>query len=156
MLPSSDFFQGFLHFYELTVNHLTANAILQPSIFAHLCEAFLGVPPSITLFWYFFWVKAQPSDIRTEVVEGANIQLWQETKDEYIPYQLKDSIKFWHAEWFYMENYPPALEKHTSWPPVKNSKWLARPTEQEVGKIQELLDTIQVRKRNGLTGAVVV
>lgn len=58
MLPSSDFFRGFLHFYELTMNHLTANAVLQLSIFVHLYEAFLGVPPLIMLFRYFFWVKA--------------------------------------------------------------------------------------------------
>lgn len=75
MLPSSNFLRGLLHFYDITLNHLTANSVLQISIFVHLCEAFLGIPPSITLFLYFFWMKAQPSDMRTEVVGGANIQL---------------------------------------------------------------------------------
>lgn len=49
MLLASDFFQGFLHYYELALNHLTANLVLQLSIFVHLCKAFLGIPPSITL-----------------------------------------------------------------------------------------------------------
>lgn len=55
-----------------------------------------------------------------------------------------------------MESHPPALEKHTGWLPVKNAKWLYRPIEQAVAKIRELLDAIQAKKKDGLTGVVVV
>lgn len=128
MLPSSNFFRGMLHFYGLTLNHLTANSVLQMLIFVHLCEAWLGVPPSINLFRYFFWVKAQPGGMRTEVVRGANFQLRQDKKKHYIPYLLKDAPKNWHAEWFYVSNPPPALEKHSGWPPKKTVVWNAAPT----------------------------
>lgn len=55
--------------------------------------------------------------MRTEVVGGANIQVHQDKKSEYIAYQCKDSVKFWHVEWFYLANPRPALLKHTGWPP---------------------------------------
>ena len=53
-LPSSKFFQYLLHYYDLTVNHLTPNGILRISIFIHLCKVFIGICPSILLFHHFF------------------------------------------------------------------------------------------------------
>jgi hypothetical protein len=52
-LPASDFLRGLLHYYGLTLNHLTPNAVLHTSIFVHLCEAYLGICPSFTLFHHF-------------------------------------------------------------------------------------------------------
>lgn len=56
-LPACPFLHGFLHYYGITLNHLNPNSILHLSIFVHLCETFLGILPSITLFWYFFKMK---------------------------------------------------------------------------------------------------
>ena len=46
-LPASDFFHGWLHYYGIRMNHRNPNSIMQLSIFVHLCEAFLGIPPSL-------------------------------------------------------------------------------------------------------------
>jgi hypothetical protein len=36
------------------LNHLTPNGVLHLSVCVHFCEAFLGILPSITPFYYFF------------------------------------------------------------------------------------------------------
>ena len=49
-LLTSSFLHRFLQYFGVTLNHLTPNAILHLSIFVHLCESFLGIPPSLSLF----------------------------------------------------------------------------------------------------------
>jgi hypothetical protein len=60
-LPSCDFFHGLLRHYQIELVHLNPNSILQIAIFVHLCEAFLGIPPSFPLFKNYFFLKYQPS-----------------------------------------------------------------------------------------------
>nr|ABF97534.1 retrotransposon protein, putative, unclassified [Oryza sativa Japonica Group] len=51
LVPSfSIFFMDILEFYDLQMAHLTPNAIMTLAIFAHLCEMFVGVRPSLRLF----------------------------------------------------------------------------------------------------------
>ena len=69
-LHASDFFHGLLHYYNIHMNHLSPNSILELLIFVHLCEAFLGIPPSIRLFWYFFKLKPNPDATNPDVVGG--------------------------------------------------------------------------------------
>ena len=71
-LPASPFLHGFLHNYGITLNHLNPNSILHLSIFV-LCETFLGIPPSITLFYYFFKLKPHPNATNPSVLGGAII-----------------------------------------------------------------------------------
>jgi hypothetical protein len=52
-LPTSNFFHYLLHYYCLTINHLTPNGILHISIFVHLCEVFIGICPLVLLFRHF-------------------------------------------------------------------------------------------------------
>ena len=104
-LPASDFFRGLLYYYGLTLNHLTPNAVLHISIFLNLCEAYLGICPSFTLFRYFFRVKCQPDDLAPLAVGGAGIQLRTKSKKQYLEYDLIDSVKEWARGWFYMVNH---------------------------------------------------
>jgi hypothetical protein len=53
-LPASPFLHHFLHYFDISLNHLTMNAILHLLVSVHLCEAFLGIIPSISLFRFFF------------------------------------------------------------------------------------------------------
>src|SRR5687767_14753302 len=48
-VPTSDFFRGILEYYKLQLVHLNPNGVLHMSIFVHLCEVYLGVPPSLEL-----------------------------------------------------------------------------------------------------------
>jgi hypothetical protein len=60
-LPSCNFFLSILHHYQIKLVHLNPNSILQIAILVHLCEAFLGIPPSFPLFKNYFFLKYQPS-----------------------------------------------------------------------------------------------
>jgi hypothetical protein len=52
--PLSSFFLTLLEYYWLQLQHLSPNSIALVVIFIHLCEMFLGVWPSVQLFWRFF------------------------------------------------------------------------------------------------------
>jgi hypothetical protein len=56
--PFSSFFMDVLEFYDLQMAHLTPNAVMTLAIFAHLCEMFIGVRPSLRLFRWFFTVQS--------------------------------------------------------------------------------------------------
>ena len=55
--PFSDFLLEILQAYNLKLLHLTPGAILDLTIFAHACEAFVGVMPSVALFRHFFYPR---------------------------------------------------------------------------------------------------
>ena len=48
-LPASDFLHRFLSYFGIRLNHLAPNAVLHLFVFVHLCETFLGIPPSLSL-----------------------------------------------------------------------------------------------------------
>ena len=72
-LPASAFLHQFLGYFGVSLNHLTPNAVLHLSVFIHLCEAFLGISPSLSLFRYFFHLKPQPRCEETSVLGGCGI-----------------------------------------------------------------------------------
>ena len=55
--PFSDFFLEILRVYDLKLLHLTPCAILDLSVFAYTCEAFVGVMPSVALFRHYFYPR---------------------------------------------------------------------------------------------------
>lgn len=87
-LPASEFLHRFLDYFGIVLSHLTPISILHLSVLVHLCEAFLGIPPSITLFRYFFQLKLQPSASNVSVIGGCGIQFRQRMQKEYFAYDL--------------------------------------------------------------------
>jgi hypothetical protein len=63
-LPAYDFLCSLLHHYKIELVHLNLNSILQIAIFVHLCEAYLTVHPSFSLFKHYFIQKYQPSSTK--------------------------------------------------------------------------------------------
>ena len=55
--PFSDFFLAVLECYQIQVLHLHPNSILILAIFAYLCEAYIGIPPSVDLFRSFYALR---------------------------------------------------------------------------------------------------
>jgi hypothetical protein len=62
-LPACDFLHGLLQHYQIELVHLNPNSILQIAAFVHLCEAFPGIPPKLSLIQKYFFLKYQPSTI---------------------------------------------------------------------------------------------
>jgi hypothetical protein len=55
LVPSlSSFFLVLLEHYELQLQHLSLHSITLVVIFAHFCEMFMGVRPSVHLFRWFY------------------------------------------------------------------------------------------------------
>jgi hypothetical protein len=85
-LPTSNFFKELLEYYviEYLNLNLNPNGIFHTSVFVHFCEAFLGIKPHWVLFRKFFRVKPQPSANNSRVVEGAGIQMREDTAEHYL------------------------------------------------------------------------
>ena len=56
--PFSDFFIAVLESFGLKLLNLTPGAVLDLTLFAYACEAFVGVAPSVALFCHFFYPRA--------------------------------------------------------------------------------------------------
>jgi hypothetical protein len=91
-------------------------------MFVHFYEAFLGILPSISLFRYFFHLKPHPCSDSTSVLGGCGIQFRQNKQKEFFEYNLVDSVKDWHSEWFYAGNMSPPLTVHLNIGPVVNDR----------------------------------
>jgi len=74
--------------------------------------------------------------------------------EKYIQYTLHHQIGDWKAEWFYIDNHAPALPERTPGPPQKRNEWYARA--ENVDQVDELLEKIAHRRKEGVTGATVV
>ena len=74
--------------------------------------------------------------------------------EKYIPYTLRLQIGYCKAQWFYIDNHAPALPKRTPGPLQKRNEWYARA--ENVDQVDELLEKIAERQRDGVTGATVV
>ena len=52
--PFSPFLEEVLAFYQICLLHLQPNSVLILAILTYLCEAYLGVAPSVAFFWCFY------------------------------------------------------------------------------------------------------
>ena len=55
--PFSSFLLAILEAYQIHLLHLHPNSILILAIFAYLCEAYIGVYPSVDLFCSFYSLR---------------------------------------------------------------------------------------------------
>jgi hypothetical protein len=149
-LPASNFFMGLLEYYDIEYLNLNPNDIFHTSVFVHFCEAFLGIKPHWVLFRKFFRVKPQPSANNPRVVGGADIQMREDTAEQYMAYKLTDSNQDWKSKWFYITNHHPELPKPSGKQPKHRPWWNTKPTMQEGIQLPELLAKIKALREAGL------
>jgi hypothetical protein len=80
--PLSSFFLTLLEFFGFQLQHLSPNTITLVAVFAHLCEMFMGVRPSVQLFWRFFIVKVVSQ--HPPLIGGYYFQCWTQGPSRYI------------------------------------------------------------------------
>nr|CAJ86093.1 H0818H01.15 [Oryza sativa] len=148
--PFSSFFVDVLEFYDLQMAHLTPNAVMTLAIFAHLCEMFIGVRPSLRLFRWFFTVQpvSPPS-----VVGGCYFQPRGPVLNRYIPCVLRKKWDDWKSDWFYTPLADESRLRLPSQPPAQASNWRA-PVDLGDG-YDAVLDRLAGLRSQGLTGAMV-
>nr|AAU44277.1 putative polyprotein [Oryza sativa Japonica Group] len=148
--PFSSFFMDVLEFYDLQMAHLTPNAVMTLAIFAHLCEMFIGVRPSLRLFRWFFTVQSvsPPS-----VVGGCYFLPRGPVLNRYIPCVLRKKWDDWKSDWFYTPLADEARLRLPSQPPAQAPSWRA-PVDLGDG-YDAVLDCLAGLRSQGLTGAMV-
>nr|BBF89981.1 retrotransposon protein-like [Oryza rufipogon] len=148
--PFSSFFMDVLELYDLQMAHLTPNAVMTLAIFAHLCEMFIGVRPSLRLFRWFFTVQpvSPPS-----VVGGCYFQPRGPVLSRYIPCVLRKKWDDWKSDWFYTPLTDEARLRLPRQPPAQASCWRA-PVDLGDG-YDAVLDRLAGLRSQGLTGAMV-
>ena len=95
-----------------------------------------------------------PNPRNTARVGGADLQFCPGMAEKYIPYTLHHQIGDWKAEWFYIDNHALALPERTPGPPQKRNEWYARA--ENVDQVDELLERIAARWKEGVIGATIV
>jgi hypothetical protein len=107
--PLSTFFKAILDFYGVRVNDLTPNSMLMLSTFAYLCEAFVGVPPSVTLWHHFFILQAKG---KGQVFGGLSFQRRRNPRTKCLPSDFEGKWEDWRQSWAYitLEEPEPRME----------------------------------------------
>jgi hypothetical protein len=79
VLPFSSFFFTLLETNDLQLHHLSPHSITLVAIFIHLCEMYVGVQPSVRLFWFFHVLrsseKGHPPSVATTSSTGPRAHL---------------------------------------------------------------------------------
>ena len=97
--PFSEFFMAVLETYGLHMLHLDPNAVVILSLFAYVCEAYVGVVPSIALFCHYF----VPHTGRSRWVSGCiTFRLWPEVEAQF-PEVVVDRSKEWRRNWYIIQ-----------------------------------------------------
>jgi hypothetical protein len=135
-LPSYDFFHRLLDHYQIKLVHLNPNSILQITVFVHLCEAFLGIPPNFPLFKSYFFLKYQLNTASRKVIRGVDLQTHPHAGLLDLP--IKTSLRGWHRTWFYCENHEPSLPPFVGRLLKFQGSWSEEPTPLELPHVCSL------------------
>ena len=158
--PYSPFLEAVLEFYQVHLLHLHPNAILVLSIFAFLCEAYLGVKPSIALFRSFYALRNTAKKERTGCV---SFRIADGMGDVYIPMAwngdrpvtaVSKKVEDFRQKWFLIRvPSESSLLEVPEAPPVKNTHWSKRSLEGQA--IADLVGHLRALREHGLTGQLV-
>jgi hypothetical protein len=158
-VPAGRFIRGVLFAYELQLEHLNPNNILQMAAFEAMCEGFLGIDAHWHLFQYFFMFTCLRDGSCTATIGCANLRTKQGHDNDYIPVMLTSSNNGWHKGSFYLRNDPEhALPSYTGCSIAKSQRnWAEGPAKKEQEKMLKLHWDVLGRLRNaGITLAEVV
>jgi hypothetical protein len=152
-LPTCDFLRRLLDHCKIELVHLNPNSILRITVFVHLCEAFLGIPPNFPLFKTYIFLKYQPSAANRKVIGGVGLQTRPHVSSLELP--MKTSLWGWHGTWFYYENDKPCLPSFVGQLPKVQGSWSKEPRPLKLSHVASLTDKINALKECGLTGVYI-
>ena len=153
-LPPSLFLRDFLQYFGLQLHHLNPNGVLQLSLFATTCEAFLGIQPHLAPWKQLFLLKHFPSSLG---VGGVSIRLRPGVGSKFPTVFVRDSLGSWRSGWFYASNPVVGLpEFFNCTPDFHNARWSAPPEVQEVNAVEAIQAALDKALSAGLTGAAVL
>ena len=125
-LPPSDFLLRVLEFYGVQLHNLPPNSILELSAFVALCEGYLGVRPSLTLFRYYFGIRKNSISAGVPYTTGT-LSLSLRRGRVYPKICASESVKQWAGSFFYHKEIRTPNQK-TTFPAFANGHAPHRPS----------------------------
>jgi Putative gypsy type transposon len=158
--PFSPFLAEVLSFYQIQLLHLHPNSILILAIFAYLCEAYLGVMPSVAFFRSFYALRNTAPGERSGCV---SFRIADGMGAVYIPMswdgdkavtRVTKKVEDFRQKWVLVD----AKERNAFFdepeaPPLKNSNWSSEKFQHQ--KIAHLVSRMKLVREAGLTGQMV-
>ena len=121
MPPFSAFFNAVLSHYQIHMMHLDPQSITLLAVFAFVCEAMVGIAPSVALLRHFFSLRlTDPSQCSGCV----SFQAVPEMAASGIDFGLPPSMSGFRTWWLYVDvGVPSPLLAHPTLPAIPNLGW---------------------------------
>ena len=119
--PFSHFFNAVLSHYQIHMMHLGPESITLLAVFAFVCEAMMGIPPSVALLRHFFSLRLVDP---TQCSGCVSFIATPETSALGIDFSLPPSAPGFRERWLYEDaGVPSPLLSEPKSPAVPNSGW---------------------------------
>ncbi|RLN03139.1 membrane-associated protein-like [Panicum miliaceum] len=160
--PVSSFFISVLEEYAVHLVHLSPNSVMTLAIFAHACEMFIGVLPSVELFRYLFSLcrssSASPGPEAAalhRMVGGCFFRMCPEHREGFINFSVKEKWENWERQWLYVEvPQDSPFPRLPDGPPVHDPRWNERPALDK--RWDPVMDRLALLRQAGLSWVMVV
>src|SRR5664279_2030701 len=149
--PFSSFFLAVLEHYQIHPLHLQPNSVTVLSIFAFLCEAYVGVKPSVELLRCFYSLRITAGDQCSGCV---SFRHHEGTASSIIPIKLDKKVEDYRTRWLFVDTRQASpIFVVPDAPAVKRAGWEGTKVDNPAIKplVQRMLDP----REAGLTGAMV-
>ena len=149
--PLSEFCQAVLEEYGLVIQQLHPNAVLVMAIFAHLCEGFVGVMPSVALFRHFFTPRV---DAKKPLAGGITWCLRNGRSTDYLRTAYKSKWDEWRGSWCFVHVYPVlSLYNDPAYAAIARDSW--KELDPRDKDLELAVERIRALREFGLTGNMV-
>jgi hypothetical protein len=149
LVPPLSSFLTLLEYYGLELPLLSPNSIALVAIFVHLYEMYVGVRPSVRLFWRFFVLKAHARRSTAATTSSAGHHA------RYITPISLGRWERWREDWTLVQaDVQARLALPVGGPTLDRTEWGKDPG-LEPG-FDPVLDRIQYLAKNGLTSLMVL
>lgn len=103
--------------------HLLSSVVSMLSVFAFLCEAWVGVKPYVALCTYFYSLVYHSNKLAIRSVGFSLLKA-----EEYIHFSIKSTWKHYEQKWFYLSLPEKSPVKGRALMLVVTSRWKSVPT----------------------------
>lgn len=159
--PFSPFLEAVLAYYQVQLLHLHPNSVLILAIFAYLCEAYLGLKPTVGLFRCFYALRNTAKNERSgcvsfHIVDGmGGVYIPMSRSEDKAITSVTKKVDDFRQKWFFVGvERPCAFLEVPDEPPVKNSHWGKAAF--DGAKNVSLMGRLSFLGEEGLTGQMIV
>ena len=139
-MPMSGFVEGLLYYYMIQLHHLTPASILHISVFAHFCEAFLGIELHFDFFKALYRLVPLPFSERMGRVGCGHLELNKKVIGKYLVFPKIALSPQWPNDWFYIRSPSTGLSQFSAEPAEWLKSWYLGSVTGRPAQVFELLE----------------